>query len=308
MGNASERSDRRIPPDRGTRLLRTALSLLAVAATSTAVGAGVYRAEHRNEPSTAQSPAAHGQRLTASPAPASPDFDSALGGYLSGTGVRLSVLAVDDRTGTSVDYQATGIYQTASIVKVDILATLLLQNGGTLNDTDQDLVDQMITESDNNSATTLWDQVGGAPAIAAANQRFGLTHTVPGSDDYWGETTTTVGDQVRLLDEVLDPAGPLGAAGAAEVAHEMSQVEDDQAWGVSAAAASGDTTALKNGWMPGGADTDDSTWTINTIGRVQGSHDELTMAVLSDTDPSEQSGINAVEHAATLARHYLEPG
>jgi hypothetical protein len=293
---------------RGARLLRTVLSLLAVAAGTSAVGAGVYRAERHPQPAAAQSPAARGQSLSASPAPAdTAGFTAALTSYLDGTGVRVSVLAVDDRTGASIGYRTGQTYQTASIVKVDILATLLLRAGDReLTDDERTLVDEMITESDNDAATALWDEVGGGDALDATDQRLGLTDTEPGDGDYWGETTTTVTDQVRLLDEVLDPDGPLGPSGAALVASEMSSVEGDQGWGVSAAATTGETTELKNGWMTGG-DFGDDTWTINSIGRIVGTG-SLTVAILSDGEPSETTGIATVEHIATLAREYLPTG
>ncbi len=55
--------------------------------------------------------------------------------------------------------------QTASIVKADILETLLHQSGRTaagLASVETDTAEDMIEESDNDDATDLWDQVGGA--------------------------------------------------------------------------------------------------------------------------------------------------
>ena len=77
----------------------------------------------------------------------------------------MAVLDVD--SGESATY-GDGAFDTASIVKVDILATLLLQ----AQDADRELTatekanaTAMIENSDNTSATALWDvdRAGGRP-------------------------------------------------------------------------------------------------------------------------------------------------
>jgi hypothetical protein len=49
----------------------------------------------------------------------------------------------------------------------------------------------MIEDSDDNAATSLWSEVGGAPAISRYDDLAGLGATVPNTEGYWGETTTT---------------------------------------------------------------------------------------------------------------------
>ena len=60
----------------------------------------------------------------------------------------------------------------ASVVKLDVLETLLAERGrgGTaLSASDQALAEQMIEDSDNDAATSLWDEVGGASGIRSFN-------------------------------------------------------------------------------------------------------------------------------------------
>lgn len=44
----------------------------------------------------------------------------------------------------------------------------------------------MITNSDNASASALWDIIGQADGLDAANERFGLTGTSGGDGALWG--------------------------------------------------------------------------------------------------------------------------
>jgi hypothetical protein len=77
--------------------------------------------------------------------------------------------------------------RTASIVKVDILETLLHRTGGHLSDDQRDTAKAMIENSNNDAATDLWDQDGGAPGVRAYNDDLGLKQTTPNED--WGLTT-----------------------------------------------------------------------------------------------------------------------
>lgn len=64
-------------------------------------------------------------------------------------------------------------FRTASIVKVDILAALLLQHqrsGTPLTNSEQDLARSMITSSDNAAASSLWRRIDAAVGLSAANR------------------------------------------------------------------------------------------------------------------------------------------
>jgi beta-lactamase class A len=220
---------------------------------------------------------------------------SALTAALAAEPVALAVAALDRRTGRAYGYAGTTQFRTASIVKVDILATLLhkaSREGRTLSTSEQRLAAAMIRHSDNDAASTLWRRTGG---IAATTQVFGLTSTRQGADGDWGETSTTAEDQLRLLAHLADPHGAV--PNGAYVLDLMATVADDQNWGVSAAAAPGEHTALKNGWYP----TSDG-WILNSIGRITGAATDLLIAVLTRGHRSYTPGIRAVEGIAARTR------
>ena len=209
-------------------------------------------------------------------------------------------VAVDDlTTGLQSADGGDARYVTASIVKVDILATLLYQaqlSGQTLTAGEQELATTMIENSNNDAASDLYDDAGGAAAIDQANRVLGLTQTTVGTDGYWGLTTTTVDDQVRLLRDVFTSSSPLTASSRRYIQSLMSQVEADQQWGVPAAASPGTAFMVKNGWLPNPA-----LWEINSIGEISRDGQHLLIAVLSDGNATEDGGISVVESAVLAA-------
>jgi beta-lactamase class A len=207
---------------------------------------------------------------------------------------RLSIALRNLDSGTTATYGPDIKFPTASIVKVDILAALLLQRGGELSASQQALARRMIQNSDNDAATALWRQVGGGSGLQTANQRLGLTSTVPGPDLTWGLTTTTAADQLRLLTAVFTDDSPLSAQARNYLRTLMGHVAEDQAWGVSAVdSGSGTKHYVKNGWLPrsGG-------WILNSIGAVEYNGHVLLLVALSDGQPAKDRGIAALEQVA----------
>jgi hypothetical protein len=210
----------------------------------------------------------------------------------------LAAGVIDAATGASAVYHGGRRIHTAGIVKVDILATLLLQHqraGMPLSKRERVLAAKMIENSDDLAATGLWDAIGRAGGLWRANRQLGLRQTTPGKGSYWGLTSTTVDDQLRLLADLTSRSSPLSAQSRSYELGLMLHVAADQAWGVSAAATPGTSSAVKNGWLPGGSRT---TWVINSIGVIHDDGYELLVAVLSNDQPSESAGIAQAEAAA----------
>ncbi len=209
-------------------------------------------------------------------------------------------VAVDDlSTGTTADYNGSQAFVTASVVKVDILATLLYQLQQTdqeITPDEQELATTMIENSDNDSASDLYADVGGAPAIDDANQVFGLTETTVGTDGYWGLTTTTALDQIQLLRVVCTNPSPLWTSSQDYLQGLMSQVEPDQQWGIPTASDPGTPFLVKNGWLP-----NPTLWEINSIGEIVHDGQHLLIAVLSSGNASEAAGIALVQAVAAKA-------
>jgi Beta-lactamase enzyme family len=245
----------------------------------------------------------------ASASPTGPDpavaeqVRTTLAGQLSAKGKYAAVGVLDRVTGATVVYNETISFQTASIVKADILASLLwkLQNsGGHLSDSQKSLATLMITHSDNDAASDLYEQLGEAAGLNAANKAFGLTSTTPGPGSTWGKAHTTIKDQLTLLKVLTSDDSPLSAASRAYELDLMSRVASDQKWGVPAAAGPGATGVyVKNGWDTLAADG--GLWEINSIGRVvEPGHDWLVV-VLSSHNSSMSVGQQLVEKAAKTA-------
>ncbi|MFJ4923846.1 serine hydrolase [Streptomyces sp. NPDC088725] len=216
------------------------------------------------------------------------------------SGASLSVAVRDLADGRQAQYgtREGATYDTASIVKVDILVTLLLQ----AQDGHRDLTAQekrcataMIEVSDNASADVLWKVIGGARGLDAANHRLGLTGTTAGAGGRWGLTQTTAADQLVLLSAVFGDESELNASSRRYVRKLMGQIAPDQAWGVSAA---GETSGLKNGWLPR---TTTGLWDINSIGLVTVAGQGYLLAVVSKDNPAMDSGVSLVEAAAKAA-------
>ena len=226
---------------------------------------------------------------------------TALAPVLRGQTGLLAAGVTDLSTGITATYHPRELFHTASIVKADILATLLLQRqhqAAGLSPAEQQLATLMIEESDNDAASALWDVIGAAAGLAAADQVLGLRHTEPGPGGLWGLTATTVTDQLHLLADLTSAAGPLTAASRHYELGLMRSVEPGQNWGVTAAAGRASLPAVKNGWLPDGPS---GWWVINSIGVVRHDGQRLLITVLSSGQPSQTAGISQVQAAARAA-------
>ncbi|MGW7524133.1 serine hydrolase [Streptomyces sp. NPDC054783] len=223
-----------------------------------------------------------------------------------------AVLDLDGAGRTPVLHGQDSAYDTASIVKVDILAALLLRAqdaGRQLTADERGHAEPMIERSDNTAANALWREIGQASGLAAANKRLGLTSTTGGPGAKWGLTRTTASDQIRLLRAVFDgdttarpgsaTAKPaLNAKSRSYVHTLMGKVIPEQTWGVSAVGGSGTPRALKNGWLQRNTS---GLWDVNSVGQVTVKGHRCLVAVLSNGSSSMSDGISLVERTARAA-------
>ncbi|MCX5167971.1 serine hydrolase [Streptomyces antibioticus] len=221
--------------------------------------------------------------------------------------VSVAVLALDSGAGATYGDSA---FDTASIVKVDILAALLLRAqdaGRRLTTAEKTYAAAMIRNSDNDSASALWRSIGAAEGLDAANERLGLTATEGGAGMLWGLTQTTAADQLTLLRQIFgtdsasdsgsDADSALSAASRSYVQELMGTIAAGQRWGVSAAA-DGSAWRLKNGWL---ARSTTGLWDVNSIGRVTSGGSDYLVAVVSNGSATQAAGIALVEAAARAA-------
>jgi len=206
---------------------------------------------------------------------------------------------------TAAVYGGGRSFRAASLVRADILAALLVQHqriGTAMSWAQRRLAVRMIEDDDQGAAGALWDAVGQADGLAAANRLLRLGHTTPGAT--WRLTTTTVDDQLRLLADLTTTASPLSAASRSYELALMRHVAAGQRWGVRAAAPSARPAAIANGWLPGGG----TTWVVNSIGVIFSATRPVLVAVLCDGAPTESAGIGQVGAAARAAVSVIATG
>ncbi len=203
----------------------------------------------------------------------------------------------------------------ASVVKLDVLETLLAERNSIhagLSASDRSLTQQMIEDSDNDAATSLWYEVGGAARIRSFNTAAGLADTSPSPCvnclDFpwpgWGLTTTTAADQLVLLRNLIEPSSLLTSAERSYALSLMENVTPSQRWGVSGGVPPQVTVALKNGWLPlNGSGTD---WQINSVGWISGQGRDYLMAVLTTGNPTEQYGIDTIDQVASIVWNHMK--
>jgi Beta-lactamase enzyme family len=216
----------------------------------------------------------------------------------------IGLAVADTRTGIRCELHPGRHFNSASIVKVFILAALLHEvaaSHGVLSAAQAGLAREMITESDNAAADALWNEVGRANL-----QRFldlaGMTHTTLGPGILWGLTQATVPDELRLL-TVLTSANPvLDQASREYELRLMSHVIPAQRWGVPAGARPGVTVHVKNGWLP-----DPRLWVVNSIGAFTSDDGVYKIVVLSQDNPAMADGIALVQGVAAVVNRALAP-
>jgi beta-lactamase class A len=250
--------------------------------------------DHRTPPSTLATNSTAAPTATAS-------LPDSIRAYLARRDGAVSVAVYD-----AVADQLTLIHpdlrgRTASIVKVDILETLLHRTGGHLSHSQRETATAMIEHSDNDAATELWNEDGEGEGVTAYNDDLGLQHTV--TNLHWGLTKTTAADQVTLVKELVHHSPLLTNSSRHFQRHLMHNVEADQRWGITGGVPSSAKVAIKNGWLP--VEKDDYRWAVNSIGWVRGDGKNYEIAVLTQRDSSEHYGIHTIEHVAGLVWDHM---
>jgi beta-lactamase class A len=224
-------------------------------------------------------------------------------GALRGRAGHHAVTVYDAVTEVSCYADGDRHFDSASIVKAITLAALLRwhqETGEPLSPEEKDEATLMITQSDNDAATDLWNEVG-----MSRLQHFldlaKMSETQLGQDGYWGLTQVTAHDEILLLQLLTRPNSVLSADSRSYQLGLMAQVISSQRWGAPAGAPAGMTVHVKNGWLP-----DDTGWHINSIGAFTGKDKNYLIAVLTDDNPSEQYGIDTTQAVARAAHRDLD--
>ncbi|SFF83137.1 Beta-lactamase class A [Actinoplanes philippinensis] len=304
-------------PAHGTPVPAAAVILPALPAIPAAAASPTSSAAAFQESSAAALQASSGAVSPASPvaggqpSPTAAAVDRAtrvkrLDAALKATKGDFAVAVLDRKTGQRYVYRGSVRYDTASIVKVQILACMLLKAqdaGRAPTAAEMKLARPMIRLSDNNATTSLYQKIGGKSAVTGCNKRLGLTQTVVNSR--WGLTRTTAADQVVLLSELVDTRGPLSASSRKTAFTLMNTVDKAQDWGVPVLAKKDEIFTVKNGWDTRTADG--GLWAVNTIGRITAKNGsvDVSVAVLTRRNKNMTAGVTLVEKVAKLTRQHL---
>jgi hypothetical protein len=228
-----------------------------------------------------------------------------IGGALLGRADDHAVAVYDTVSRVSCYGDSDRHFASASIVKAIILAALLRWHqelGTPLSSWEEHEATLMITQSDNDAATDLWNEVG-----VSRLQHFldlaEMNQTQLGDDGYWGLTQVTAHDEMLLLKLLTRPNSVLTAASRAYQLGLMARVISSQRWGTPAGAPGDVTVHVKNGWLPDG-----SGWHVNSIGAFTGRDTNYLIAVLTDDNAAEQEGIDTIEAVARVVHRDLNQG
>ncbi|MFE9607144.1 serine hydrolase [Streptomyces sp. NPDC006012] len=215
---------------------------------------------------------------------------------VSGRNGTIAVGLYDRTSKTTCTLRSTSAYDSASVVKVTVLATLLWdakKHNRYLTDREATLTKAMITKSDNDATSKLWKQLGLTKIkgfLAAAK----MTRTTPGANGYWGLTQINVTDEQKLLSLITAKNSVLSDNSRAYITKLMGQVVSSQRWGTPYGAPSGVATHVKNGWLQRSTHG----WRVHSVGTFTGGRHNYMITVLTHGNSSMNYGINTIQGVA----------
>ncbi|MFG3342663.1 hypothetical protein [Glycomyces sp. NPDC048151] len=226
--------------------------------------------------------------------------------YLATTGTSTYASVAVSRGSRRAVCNKSTVHDTASIVKMEILLMLLEKYNGiaAIPSDIREHARQMIIWSNNDSTTKVYNHLGGCNALKAAHVRYGLEYTKSSSDCRWGLTKTNATDQLKIIANLLY-AGRLTQAEVDHARWLMGGVASSQAWGISAAAKTGEKVWLKNGWDSrsslGGL------WVVNSCGVINvPNQTAIRMAILTSKAPNHTKGVAIVKEIAKISRSVID--
>ena len=214
---------------------------------------------------------------------------------LEALGADVSVAVVDVRSGEELAAGDT-VVEAASTIKVDVVATLLLDHEGRLSGRERALAREAIEVSGNEATDALLGLVG-RDAVNTFLERAGADDTRLQTSE-WGLASTTATDRLRVLQATLGPDALLDEGDGRLLRRLMRDVTDEQRIGVDAAADDPAAAMLKAGYLP---DADSGTWYVSSMGEVVRDGRTYLVAVVSAGNEGLDDGADRVEKAAVLA-------
>jgi hypothetical protein len=213
-------------------------------------------------------------------------------------------VAVYDRVTSAMvgSYDPDTPYYTESVVKL-LIGLDALDHGG-----DAAMVSEMIERSDDQTADALWGEYGGNSIVATMAAKIGLKNTFPPNDPrFWGDTSTTADDLVRIYQYILNTAPPAERDTVVAALHGSTQLGkdgNDQWFGIPDAVGQATTWGVKQGWG-----CCEPSWVLNTTGLVGKDDRYIVIVLVSFTSGDGNQVTIPAAHAAeiTAAARALVP-
>jgi beta-lactamase class A len=142
-------------------------------------------------------------------------------------------------------YRPDHVEWSASVVKAMLMVAYLDEpsvRGRALTSRDRAVLTPMITESDNDAAQEVFDEIG-QPALRALAARVGMTHFA--TSPIWGETQITAADQTRFFLHIDSYIVRRHRAYAMSL---LAGIVPSQRWGIGEVAPKGWKLYFKGGW------------------------------------------------------------
>lgn len=266
-------------------------------------------ASHRAGPTPSGSPLPSASPSTATPSEPPPSvvpFWPAFRTFAASEGWQITAAVYDAVSVKTYLYQASLRVDTASVIKLAIMAAVLRKAqlaGRSLSATEVTEMTKMIEASDNDAATELWNEIGATRGMTSFLETAHLTDTATDPAGHWGLTATTALDQVKLMRAFAFSSPLLNLSSQAYGLSLLQHVIPADDWGVSGGVPDGVPVALKNGWLP----VSDGGWIINSVGYVQGHGRSYVIAILSRGSPSFVDGVQAIESLSAMVWNELRP-
>jgi hypothetical protein len=198
--------------------------------------------------------------------------------------------AVVDTKGRMRTREGGRLYPSASVVKAMLLVAelrRLRELGLPLDPVTEELLEAMITYSDNDAADSIYARVGD-PGLVAVAQSTGMRRfTVAG---YWGNAQVTAADLARFFSRLRELLPrPYRGTGL----RLLASVIPEQRWGLPRAAHGRWTVHFKGGWR--GTERGEL---VHQAAWLKDGDRELAIAVLTDAQPSQLHAIHTVRGIA----------
>ncbi len=200
--------------------------------------------------------------------------------YIQTRGGTVGVSIFNNKTGKTYTWNGGWQVRTASIIKVGIMAAVMdraQRAGRGLTDWEKGQLWPMITQSDNNAATALWNSVGPYNVVNYMRS-LGMSSTViaPENANWWGYVRTTPNDFVRLVAKI-QYYQLWSADKHAYALYLMKNVTSWQAF-LRGGLPAGTDAAEKCGWYP---EYDTGYYRVHAVGAVNAGGNSYTISIMT---------------------------